>query len=299
MKESHTWMDEQETYYIRFFGTYTTGLNFTRGGQHGCNSAAMEARYKIRDEIWRERYMPVFRGSSYGRHGRLWATPPKYTESDVEIGRILREVRKGLRTIPPSCTSEMKLLGFDKDKSNVESKWENDYMPLFRGSSYGRQGRLWEMPATYSVSSVKLGSLLTRARLVSTSIPPMFVSEMKLLGFDRDKSFKESRFKSDDLHIFYGCYFGVNRCLWATPLNYTYQGFKVGRILRDIRVSDNINDADLAELNHIGFDHKMPSYSDETGEIIPYSSYDREDRDELEGAVLESSSRSPKRARLA
>jgi hypothetical protein len=197
LKECRAWMDKREKYWILHFETYTTGLNGTTGGQDGFGSASAEAQDKQREIRWNNLYMPLFRDSSYGLKGRIWETPLRYTEAGIGLGLILQRVRSGKRFIPSSCLWEMKLLGFTIGKSYEETKWEIDYMRLFRENIYGRQGRLWDTPSRYTEKGMKLGALLCGVWTGTRSIPPKFVSEMKLLGFDKDKSFKEIRWKYD------------------------------------------------------------------------------------------------------
>jgi hypothetical protein len=292
LKECRAWMDKQEKYWILHFETYTTGLNGTTGGQDGFGIASAEAQDKQREISWNEVYMPLFRDSSYGLKGRIWETPLRYAEAGIGLGLILQRVRSGKRFIPPSCLWEMKILGFTIGKSYDETKWEIDYMPIFRENIYGRRGRLWDIPSRYTEKGMNLGALLCGVWAGTKSIPPTFVAEMKILGFDKDRSFKESRWKYDYLPVIDACFYGENRRLWDTPVDYTFEGFKVGLILRNIRATGDINDADLEDLNDMGFCYRRPGFSAEAEEAATYGC-------DLDESEYYGSERSSKRARLA
>jgi hypothetical protein len=284
MMKCHAWMDEREIHWIKHYGTYTsvTGLNFTSGGQFGAGLAYAEYRRKVREKIWKEQYMPIFRKCSY--IGRLWETPSRYEEGGIPLGRILAHVRMtGSSSMAESCENEMReQLGFDNEKTYFESKWEIDYIPLFRKCFYA--GHLWKTPRSYEEGGIKLGRILCDVRTGNTTLPPSFENEMRDLGFDKRKSQYESRWEVITLPALQECFYAGR--LWATPCNYTFRKIKIGLMLKNFRSKGVTNGSHLAQLNLLGFKRS-------TTKTLRYCSSDRDGRDELENSPVMS-----KRARL-
>ena len=57
-------------------------------------------------------------------------------------------------------------------------------MPAYRASIYGRQGRLWEIPANFEQDGQKLGKLLNSMRTGRTTIPARYLEELNAMGYN-------------------------------------------------------------------------------------------------------------------
>ena len=87
------------------------------------------------DSKWEIDHMPAFRSYNKDGRNRLWDMPKNTTINTIKIGAVLVRMRKGYTTIPVKHLDELKTMGYNDGKSNIDSKWEIDYMPAFR--TYG------------------------------------------------------------------------------------------------------------------------------------------------------------------
>ena len=137
----------------------------------------------IYESKWDLDYMPLFRASEFAKKGRLWEIPWK----TPILGTLLTRMREH-NNIPPQYKLELNRLGYNDGKTTYESKWDLDYMPLFRDSEYGKKCRLWEIPQKTPI----IGTLLTSMR-ERNNIPPQHLPELNRLGYNDGKTTYESK----------------------------------------------------------------------------------------------------------
>jgi hypothetical protein len=248
---SQTWLDSRETYWIQHYQTYLTGKNQTTGGQQGLEMSYFLSHLKRRDDAWTRLYMPLLRSSEFGQKCRLWETPQNYIWQHLPMGKLLNNLRCGDRRIPGIYIQEMEELGYNGGKGYRASRFEMDYLPAFRSSSYGQLKRLWETPQSHTHRGIRLGKILNHLRTGGHQVP----AEMNLLGYNDGKSIYQSRFELDLMVQFRSCVFGQRKRLWETPQNFiTADGFKLGRILNHLRRDVmSVPDSCREEMEHLGF----------------------------------------------
>jgi hypothetical protein len=106
-------------------------------------------------------YMPAFRRCLYGR---MWEVPKNFKSKDggVPLGRILNDIRSGHNYIPDAYVMEMTVLGFDRNKSIDESRWQVDILPALRACSFA--DRLCDLPMGAIQYKIKIGQILRTFR---------------------------------------------------------------------------------------------------------------------------------------
>ena len=240
------WLNEREVHWINEHQTYTQGLNQTTGGQFGLDEAYYEAQIKKRNADWNDVKMPLLRISEYGKKGRLWKIPC----NTPIIGTLLTHMRKR-NNIPPQHLPELNLLGYKDGKTRSESKWDIDYMPLFRASEYAKKGRLWEIPYETPI----LGNLLDCMRSGQT-IPSYYLAELNRFGYNDGKSYYESKWDVDYMPLFRDSEYGKKGRLWEitqkTPI--------LGTLLNGMRSGNSIPPQYLPELNRLGYNDGKSFY---------------------------------------
>jgi hypothetical protein len=251
--EWQMWMDKEETYWITYYGTHLNGLNQTKGGQTTNRAAAYhQSHAKKQLAVWTNKHMPLLRTMEHYLSKRLWETPIKYVISGWQVGQFFNNLRHGNTLIPRFFRQELIDFGFDVNKSIYESKFEHDYMPAFRRCLYGR---MWETPTNFkSKDGVPLGQILNHIRTGHNYIPDAYIMEMAVLGFDRNKSYEESRWQIDILPALRACPFADR--LWALPIGAIQYKIKIGQILKTFRQSGmkyKKNQVNLDILNTMGF----------------------------------------------
>lgn len=122
------WLDRVETEKIEEYGTFTStsGLNFTRGGQHGATChAAMKRRYLN----FRDRYMPMFREYAQ-KFGSCSDIPQKHP-----LGSLTGHIRSGEMKVPNDFLHELvETLKFSFDNRKVASALSN--FQVFLAAAY-------------------------------------------------------------------------------------------------------------------------------------------------------------------
>ena len=218
------WLNEREVHWINEYQTYTQGLNQTTGGQFGFDQAYYEAQIKKRNADWNDVKMPLFRASEFAKNGRLWEIP----KAIPILGTLLIGMRSG-QTIPPQYLHELNRLGYNDGKSFYESKWDIDYMPLFRASEFVKNGRLWEISRETPI----IGTILHNMRTGQT-IPPQYLHELNRLGYNDGKSFYESKWDIDYMPLLRASDYGKKGRLWEIPYNTPI----LGTLLHNMRTGD-------------------------------------------------------------
>jgi hypothetical protein len=254
LRSTQNWMDLRETYWIRHHGTYTSssGMNQTVGGQQGLETAYFLAHLKRREKIWKSQRMPLLRSSEFGVKRRLWETPQNYMWQDSPVGKFLNSLRSGERRIPICFLEELEELGYNGGKGYYHSRFELEYLPAFRSSSYGQRKRLWETPQNHVHAGIKIGKILNSLRVTGGLV---FFEELNLLGYNNGKSNYESRFEVDIMEEFRTSAAGRCGRLWETPQNFvTDSGFRVGRVLNHLRMGTMaVPDSCKEELRILGY----------------------------------------------
>ena len=171
---------------------------------------------------WDIDYMPLLRTSKFAQKGRLWEIPFK----TPILGTFLDGMRSGDTSIPSQYLFELNRLGYNDGKSSYESKWDLDYMPLFRDSEYGKKGRLWEIPQKTPI----LGKFLNHMRS-RNNIPPQHLSELNRLGYNDGKSYYESKWDIDYMPLLRDSKYGKKGRLWEIPTKYPV----VGKVMSSFR----------------------------------------------------------------
>ena len=146
--------------------------------------------------------MPAFRTSPHGRQSSLDELPCTCVQDGQKIGRVLNRMRTGHTTIPIQFIAELEVLGYNEGRSIPESRFQIDYMPAFRASTFGHKNRLWETNATFVQDGQKIGKVLTCMRTGKTTIPLQFIAELETLGYNGGRSIPESRFQVDYMPAF-------------------------------------------------------------------------------------------------
>jgi hypothetical protein len=255
--EWQIWMDKEETYWIKHYGTYLNGINQTKGGQTTkLGVANFQSNAKKQLAIWTNKYMPLLRPMEYYLSKRLWETPRKYAISGWQVGRFIESLRSGNTLIPRCFRQELINFGFDVNKTIYESRFEHDYMPAFRRCRYGRTNQLWETPQNFKSKDggIPLGNILDHIRSGHNYIPYAYIMEMSVLGFDRNKSYEESRWEIDIFPALRACPFADR--LWALPMGAIQYNIKIGQILKHFRstgMKNKKNQVHLDILNTMGF----------------------------------------------
>jgi hypothetical protein len=255
--EWQIWMDKEETYWIKHYGTHLNGLNQTKGGQTTKLGVSYHQSHAKKQLVaWTNKHMPLLRTMEYYLSKRLWEIPFKYVISGWRVGTFFNHLRSGNTLIPRSFRQELRDFGFDINKTIYESKFEHDYMPAFRRCRYGRTNQLWETPQNFKSKDggVPLGKILSDIRFGDSYIPDEFIMEMAALGFDRNKSYEESLWEKDILPALRACSFADR--LWAVPSGAIQYKIKIGRILKDFRrrgMKNKKNQGILDILNTMGF----------------------------------------------
>jgi hypothetical protein len=197
------------------------------------------AKLKKREQTWANRYMPLLRTITYGKARRLWETPQNFVQDNLKIGKLLNSLRSGDRTISQTYQSELEFLGFDRRKSFHVSKFENDYLPAFRDSVFGKSKRLWETPQIHMHNGVKVGRILNHLRSFRMVLDVHTIEQLNSLGYNNGKSLSESRFEVDVMNAFRKSVFGQQKRVWEIPQNFAFELIKIGRVLNHLR-SGNI-----------------------------------------------------------
>jgi hypothetical protein len=252
-----TWMDKEETYWIKHHGTYLNGLNQTKGGQttkRGVSQFQSNAKKQL--VAWTNKHMPLLRTMKYYLSKRLWETPRDFVVSGWRVGKFFNNLRRGHTLIPRSFRQELIDFGLDVNKSIYESRFEHDYMPAFRRCRYGRTNQMWETPYNFKSKDgdIPLGQILHSIRTGRSCIPDEFIMEMAALGFDRNKSCEESRWEIDILPALRSCSFAERLC--DLPTRAIQYKIKIGRILTTFRergMKNKKNQGILDILNTMGF----------------------------------------------
>jgi hypothetical protein len=231
MHKWQIWMDDEEIYFIKLYGTYFSGLNRTKGGQmNGRNVACFQAQLKASERVWTETYMPIFRSMETGRNKCLWKTPRSH-----KMGRLLDHCRSGNTSVPHKYAVEIRELGFE-DKSPYESRWNHEYIPAFRDSSYGRQKCLWQTPARHVVHGIAIGQLISHIRKGHTSVPTIHIAELERMGLQQGRTFYDCLFEFVQMRALRTCSYAQEKRLSETPDNYvTENGVHVGELVRRMR----------------------------------------------------------------
>jgi hypothetical protein len=255
--EWQIWMDKEETYWIKYYNTYGNGLNQTRGGQTTTRGVAFfQSNAKKQLAVWTNKYMPLLRTMAYYLSKRLWEVPKQYVISGWQVGTFFDNLRQEHTLIPGSFRQELRDFGFDVNKTVYESKFEHDYMPAFRRCLYGRTNQMWETPQNFKSKDgdVPLGRILDNIRTGNNYIPNTYIMEMTALGFDRNKSYEESRWEIDIFPALRACPFADR--LWAVPIGAIQYKIKIGDILHNFRrkgMKNKKNQGILDILNTMGF----------------------------------------------
>jgi hypothetical protein len=82
---------------------------------------------------------------------------------------------------------EIEAMGVNGGKSAHESRWEKEYLPNFKASSYGLEGRLHAIPNNYMFDEIKIGQLMANPKEGNIYIPESHMIEMKALGYIPNK----------------------------------------------------------------------------------------------------------------
>ena len=233
------WMDERERALIARHGTYVSpdGYNMTPGGHSGHDYAMFYAKIKQRNHRWAQEYMPLFHAAPEAVEKRLWAIP----QDREVIGTLLSSMRTGHTTVPPDHLAELNAMGYNGGMSFMESRWDLEYMPLFRVAPETGRKRLWAIPRNREV----LGTLLTRMRTSRTIVPPEHLAELNAMGYNDGRSFYQSRWDMEYMPLFRA----------ASETIITPGDRKViGRLLSRIRADyTQVPLVHLNELNTLGF----------------------------------------------
>jgi hypothetical protein len=255
-----TWMNDREIWWIATHQTYSspTGLNFTRGGQMGCDVAFFQAQLKRSEDKWTTVYMPLFRTIELGMTRNLWQTPADHVESGVKLGHILNNVRTGHTLLPPKYVAEMAELGFEKEKSYYECLFERTILPAIRSTSFAQSGRLWDMPSTYEVSGIKIGLFLCSVRTGKGSISSVHTAEMKSFGFDQTTTYTQKKWVVDYMPAFRDSPYAQKKRLWEMPRTYVVKGINLGDVLCTVRSGkSSLPEEHIDEMLSMGFDPKL------------------------------------------
>jgi hypothetical protein len=78
---------------------------------------------------------------------------------------------------------EIEAMGYNGGKSAHESRWQKEYLPAFKASSYGLEGRIHAIPKNYMFNEIKIGQLMANLKKGNTYIPESHMIEMKALGY--------------------------------------------------------------------------------------------------------------------
>jgi hypothetical protein len=253
LQNCQVWLNSTEEFWVKHYNTYESGLNQTRGGQHGLNEAYFMASLKKREILWTTRYLPVLRITEFGLNQRLWETPQDYVHSSgLHVGKLLNSLRSGDRNIPPGHQDELEWLGYNQGKSTHLSRLEIDYFPAFQDSHFGQLKRLWETPQNHVHNNVRVGRVLNTMR--SLLFAGSLLDALNQLGYNNGKSFAESRFEVDIMRAFRSSLFGQKGRLWEIPQNYIQDGIRVGKVLNHLRSqSVPIPDTCKIELETLGY----------------------------------------------
>jgi hypothetical protein len=237
LQECQEWMDRREQHWILACATYMSvyGLNQTKGGQLGWRRAYFEARLKKSYRTFAIEYMPAFRASTYGQQRRLWAIPKDTVEDGQNIGIVLSHMRTRTTFIPICFVNELEALGYNGGRSSSESKFQIEYMPAFRVSTYGQQRRLWAIPSDTVEDGQNIGSVLRHMRTRTTYIPICCVNELEALGYNGGRSYSESKFQIDYMPAFRASKYGRQGRLWEIPRNAVEDGQNIGALLNKLR----------------------------------------------------------------
>ena len=215
----------------------------------------------FQDSKWEIDYMPAFRASPYGQKKRLWEMPQDFKQGEEKLGVLLSHMRTGNTSIPPRFLAELNSLGYNDGKTKQDCKWEIDYMPALRASSYGQQGRLWDIPFDFKQGEVKLGQLLDGMRTWNNPIPPRFLAELNALGYNDGKSFQDCKWEIDYMPAFRASSYGQQGRLWEIPFDFKQGEEKLGRLLNGMRTGNTpIPPRFLEELNALGYNDGTNQY---------------------------------------
>ena len=261
------WMNEREIYYIKKHGTYKShnGLNMTSGGQKGKDRAYFEAQLKQSESKWRAKYMPAFRASTYGKQGRLFEIPCDFEQYGQKLGKLLNHMRTEHTTIPARYLEELNAMGYNNGQLKQDCKWKFDYMTAFRASTYGKKGRLFEIPQDFEQNGQKLGRLLHGMRTGDTAIPARYLEELNAMGYNNGKPYQDCKWEIDYIPAFQASTYGKKGRLFEIPCDFEQNGQKLGRLLNDMRTRKPA-DRYLEELNAMGYNNGRP-YKDCKWEI--------------------------------
>lgn len=163
------WMDDRETYWIDFHGTYENGLNFTRGGQHGASLAWVKASEKRRKDRFEKELMPLFR--DYARNN---STCEYISAKTPILGNISNTIRQGRYKVPFEYQHELfEVLKFKIDNRKIAwrtkeftrflqaSKWWKEYC----GEDLSNMIRSATIPTSIDdIGGMKVGELLKKYR---------------------------------------------------------------------------------------------------------------------------------------
>jgi hypothetical protein len=78
---------------------------------------------------------------------------------------------------------EIEAMGYNGGKSAHKSRWQKEYLTIFKTSSYGSEGRIHKIPKNYMSNEIKIGQLMVNLKKGITYIPESHMIEMKALGY--------------------------------------------------------------------------------------------------------------------
>jgi hypothetical protein len=132
---------------------------------------------------WKFDILPAFKDFSHFKQNSLWAIPQNTTVNGIKIGQLLASIRTGHTSIPQMYLIEIETIGYNGGKSAHESHWQKEYLPAFKASSYGSEGRIHAIPKNYILNEIKIGQLMINLKKGNTYMPESHMIEMKPLGY--------------------------------------------------------------------------------------------------------------------
>jgi hypothetical protein len=211
-----------------------------------------QSQLKKNAEVWTKKYMPAFRSSDYNK--RIWAMPQQHKVNGTKVGKILERLRDGRSHIPQIVLLEMEAMGYNGGKSAYESRWQKEYLPAFKASSYGKQKRLWAIPTNAIVNSIKIGRVIDSTRTGHSSIPEMHLLEMEAMGYNGGKSAHESRWQKEYIPAFKASSYGLEGRIHAMPKKYVFNEIKIGQLLSNIKKGNTpIPEPHMVEMKALGY----------------------------------------------